>query len=353
MEKVNTIDLSIIILSYKSKKHLEVLLPSIFESRGTEFVQFSSLVREGKSRSETEGPESSGGNPSVPIFDAKNGGISPQKGKELHSAYTAEVIVVDNGSNDGTYEWLYNLNYGRNLSYTIRSIKNQNTGFANGNNIGIKQSSGKYILLLNADTRVQPETFKIMLDFMEQRADVGMATCKLVKPDGSLDLAARRNFPNPWNSFLRLSRLEKLFSNGTTKSYNITDTDPDQEMEIESLVGAFLLTRKSLLDKIGLLDEDFFMYGEDLDWCWRCKEAGFKVWYYPKTTVVHYKGESSKQIPFKALKWFHDAMWIFYKKHYSQKYPFFFNWLVWLGIYGRLTALSAINFFKSKPVVSK
>jgi GT2 family glycosyltransferase len=95
------------------------------------------------------------------------------------------------------------------------------------------------------------------------------------------------------------------------------------------------------------------MYGEDLNLCWRCKEAGFQVWYYPKTSITHFKGSSSSKVAFKALKWFHDAMWIFYRKHYAKKYPTVFNWLVFLGIYLRLSLLVVLNVFKSKPQVSK
>lgn len=283
------LDLFIIIVSYKSKNHLEVLLPSIFESR---------------------------------------------------TKYKYEVIVVDNGSNDGTMEWLKAKNY------NLKAIASQNNGFAAGNNLGIKNASGKYILLLNPDTKLSSDTLEIMLDFMEQHVEVGISGCKLVKANGKLDLACRRRFPNPWYSF------QRLFLNKRT-NYNYTNIEENLSMEVDSVVGAFLLIRKSLIDKIGLLDESFFMYGEDLDWCWRCKEAGYKVWYYPKTTVTHYKGESSKQNSGKALKWFYDAMWIFYKKHYAKKYLFIFNWLVWLGIYGRFLFLSALNKFKAEPVVSK
>lgn len=287
MEKVNNLDLSIIILSYKSKNHLAVLLPSIFSSE---------------------------------------------------TRFSYKVIVVDNGSHDGTVEWLRH-------QPNIKLIENENTGFSKGNNLGIKQASGRYILLLNPDTKLSADTLQTMLDFMEQHPEVGISGCKLVKANGKLDLACRRRFPNPWNSFKRL-----FFNNRT--DYNYTDRDENESMEVDSVVGAFMLVRRSAMEKIGLLDESFFMYGEDLDWCWRCKEAGYKVWYYPATTVVHYKGESSKQNA-KALRWFYDAMWIFYKKHYASRYVFLFNWLVWLGIYGRLGVLIIINSFKQNPVVSK
>ncbi len=284
------IDLSVIIVSYQSKNDLKRLLPSVFNSQ---------------------------------------------------SKYQYEIIVVDNGSRDGSVEWLKN-----SRSEDLKIIENQNTGFAHGNNLGIKQASGKYILLLNPDTELRADTLKIMLDFMEARLDVGISGCKVVKPDGKLDLACKRRFPNPWNSFLRLARL-------SNKNYNLLDKDENQETEIDSVMGAFLLIRKSVIEKIGLLDEEFFMYGEDLDWCWRCKEAGFKVWYYPKTSIIHYKGSSSKKIPFKALKWFHEAMWIFYQKHYKNRYPFFFSWLVWLGIYARFALLIFTNLLKKEKVVSK
>lgn len=282
-------DLSIIILSYKSKDHLAVLLPSIFASQ---------------------------------------------------TKYSYEVIVVDNDSRDGTFEWLATIHY------PLITTANSNNGFSAGNNIGIKQATGKYILLLNPDTKLQPDTLEIMLDFMEQNQDVGISGCKCIKENGQLDLACRRRFPHPWYSFKRLFLLD-------TKDYNYSNVDENLSMEVDSVVGAFLLIRRSVIEKIGLLDESFFMYAEDLDWCWRCKEAGFKVWYYPKTFITHYKGSSSAKIPFRALKWFHDSMWIFYKKHYAKKYLFIFNWLVFALIYLRFGVLVIINLFKAKPIVSQ
>jgi GT2 family glycosyltransferase len=221
MEK-EKIDLSIIILAYNSKVDLKRLLSSVFASE---------------------------------------------------TRFSFEVIVVDNGSTDGTSAETISLFSGQNK---VIYIQNQNSGFAHGNNVGIKRALGNYILLLNPDTVVRPDTFQTVLDFMENNSDVGVTGCKVVRPDGSLDLACRRRFPNPWNSFKRLF----LMSN---KDYNYTDFNENKSMAVDSVMGAFLLIRKSVVDKIGLLDESFFMYGEDLDWCWRVKEAGFKVWYHPTT----------------------------------------------------------------------
>lgn len=281
-------DLSIIILSFNSKTDLQRLLPSVFASVGN---------------------------------------------------FSFEVIVVDNGSTDGTLDSLKRLK-------DLKIIANKNNGFSHGNNLGIKQAQGKYLLILNPDTELKSNTLATMLNLMENRPEVGIAGCKILLPTGKLDLACRRRFPNPWNSFKRLFLLNN-------RDYNYSNIPIDQEMEVDSVVGAFMLVRKTVVDKIGLLDEKFFMYGEDLDWCWRCKAAGFKVWYYPKAVITHYKGSSSKKIPFRALRWFHDAMWIFYSKHYASQYIFLFNWAVWVAIYLRLAGLAAINFFRKEKFVSK
>lgn len=315
-EGTEQVDLSIIIVAYKSKEHLAVLLPSILGSKGMKFV------------------------------------VSPFMGSSTtadeSANYTTEIIIVDNDSRDGTSEFVKtyfsSIKHGRDL--LTRLINNQNTGFASGNNIGIKESSGRYVLLLNPDTKIQPDTLKTMLDFMEQHPEVGISGCKLIKGDGKLDLACRRRFPNPWNSFKRLF----LFNR---KDYNYINLSEDLCMEVDSVVGAFLLIRKSVINIIGLLDEDFFMYGEDLDWCWRCKASGYKVLYYPGTFIYHYKGQSSKKEPFIMLKAFHDSMWIFYKKHYYKNHGMIFNYIVWLGIYGRMLGLVCLNLLKSKPSVSK
>ncbi len=309
------VDLSIIILCYKSKGHLAVLLPSIYKSRGV-------------------------------AFDAPRLSSDAALAKSDAYRFSAEVIVVDNGSSDGTLEWLEEAGFlGRENQSGVKIIENINNGFAAGNNLGIRQSRGRYVLLLNPDTKLEPDTLQIMLDFMESRPDVGMGGCKLIKADGKLDLACRRRFPNPRNSFKRLFLRDN-------KDYNYSDIDENISMEVDSIVGAFMVVRKSVIDRIGLLDESFFMYGEDLDWCWRCKAAGFKVWYYPGTFITHYKGESSRKAPFKMLKAFHDAMWIFYRKHYAGRYSFVLNWAVWLGIYGRMSVLMLVNFVKKNPTVS-
>ena len=291
--------------------------------------------------------------------------IVPYKAKEklditLEAVYASqvnfdyEVIIVDNLPPSGTEE-LVRTKY---LSQPTIAIKTtyipnaENVGFPKANNQGLRISKGDYKLLLNPDTKVSTDTLQVMMDFMESRPDVGISSCKMVKGNGELDLACRRSFPDPWVSFFRLSGLSKLFPNNKKlAAYNLTYKPIDEETEMDAGTGAFLFVSPACFQKIGLLDEGFYMYGEDLDWCFRAKEAGFKVWYYPKTTTIHYKGQSSRQNPF-ALYAFHDAMWIFYSKHLKHKYQLPFSWLVWLGIFGRYALKWTINVFKKEKIVS-
>ena len=292
--------------------------------------------------------------------------IVPYKAKEklettLDAVYSSkvnfdyEVVIVDNLPPSGT-EDLVRRKYLTKPDIAAKTIyipNAENVGFPKANNQGLRISKGEYKLLLNPDTQVAPETFQVMLDFMESRKDVGIATCQLVKTDGSLDLACRRSFPDPWVSFFRLSGLSKLFPNNKTLAkYNLTYKSIYEETQVDACSGAFMFVSPACFAKIGLLDEDYYMYGEDLDWCFSANANGFKVWYYPKTVTIHYRGQSSKQNPF-ALYAFHDAMWIFYKKHLYTKYPKPFSWLVWIGIYGRYALKRFINFFKKEKIVSK
>jgi GT2 family glycosyltransferase len=193
-----------------------------------------------------------------------------------------------------------------------------------------------------------------MHDFMESRPEVGIATCKLVKGNGELDWACRRSFPDPWVSFFRLSGLSKLFPNNKTlAAYNLTYKSIDEETEIDSCVGAFMFISPACLKAVKGFDTDYYMYGEDLDMCYRAKQAGFKVWYYPKTTTIHYKGQSSRKAPKRALYAFHDAMWIFYRKHLYNKYNPLFSGLVYVGIWGRYYLKLMQNLFRKEKIVSK
>jgi len=253
--------------------------------------------------------------------------------------YKFEILVSDSNSSDGTVEMV------KQEFPQVKLLDNQqNLGFSKGNNVAIKQSVGRLVLLLNADTEVRSDTLDVSIKYMDDHSEVGAMGCKVLLPNGELDKACRRKFPNPANAFLRLFGFRKF------SDYNI-DTPIDAEIEVDSIMGAYFLIRKSVIDQIGLLDEEFFMYGEDLDWCWRIKEKGFKVMYYPKAEITHYKYGASKSIPFRTIKWAHDAMKIFYRKHYASKYFWIFNQFVYLGINIRMYLVILVNLFRTKKTV--
>lgn len=237
-----------------------------------------------------------------------------------------EIIVVDNASTDGAVEVL-----GREHPDVITIPLERNLGFGAGNNVGIERSRGEYILLINPDTVVQEDTLRTMLDFMAQRADVGVVGCKILNPDGSFEPASKRGFPSPWSAFSRVFGLSRLFPKSKLfGGYNLTWIDPDTTVEVEALSGCFMFFRGQLLRGLGGFDTDFFMYGEDLDLCWRVKEEGWGVWYYPATSIMHLKGESTRRSSLDAIAMFYDAMEIFARKHFRRNLPLL--WLMRAGI---------------------
>lgn len=250
-----------------------------------------------------------------------------------------EVIVSDNGSTDGSLD-MVRQEFGR-----VKLLANNaNLGFSKGNNVAIKQATGRHILLLNSDTVVEPDALGKMVTKADSDSNIGALGPKILLPNGELDPSARRNFPNPASAFLRLFGLKK-FSN-----YNITGP-VDQEMEVEAIMGACMLVPRRVIDQVGLLDEQFFFYGEDLDWCFRIKQAGYKIIYFPAAQILHIKSASSKHIPFKIVKVAYSAMKIFYRKHYAPQYPAPFNWLVYIGIDLRMYLVMLANVFRTNKSV--
>ena len=269
--------------------------------------------------------------------------------------FSFEVIIIDNDSQDGTVEMVKN-EFQSKPEYKDKIVlyENTNEGFPKANNRGIKMKRGEWVLLLNPDTKVEENTLQVMMDFMQNRSDVGIATCKLVKADGSLDLACRRQFPTPVRAIFRLSGLSFLFPHSKLfASYNMTYKSVDEETEIDACAGAFMFISPSCLTNIQGFDEDFFMYGEDIDICVRAKNAGFKIWYYPKTSTIHYKGQSSKKTSSKSLYQFHYNNWLLYKKHYSRKYFHLLDPFVLVGLSIRFGLKLFINQFRKEPFVSK
>ncbi len=243
-----------------------------------------------------------------------------------------KVCVVDNCSNDDSVSMVR-----REFPEAVLIANQRNNGYPAANNQGLRKlgvtgeecsEKPRYCLLLNPDTEVPPEAFSTLIDYLDQNQDVGVVGPKLVMLDGKLDLACRRAFPSPEVSFYRMSGLSRLFSGSSRFGrYNMTFLDMDQLAEVDSVVGAFMMVRTDALEAVGLMDERFWMYGEDLDWAKRIKDAGWRVIYNPAVTVLHVKRASSRQNPRAQLE-FYRAMLIFYYKHYRDKTMWPFHWLI-------------------------
>ncbi len=261
--------------------------------------------------------------------------------KKSETKYSFEIIVVDNASQDTSTEMV------EKEFPEVLLIKNKkNLGFAKANNIGIKKANGRYILLLNPDTIMQNNTLEVMIDFMDKNQRVGAATCKIELADGSLDQACHRGFPTVWNSFSYFIGLERLFPKIKLFSgYSLSYLPKSRTHEIDSGCGAFLIVRKKAGNEVNWLDEDYFWYGEDLDFCYRLKEDGWQIMFVPMVKIIHYKGAASgikkhsqeissadKKTKEKAIKASIEVMRIFFKKHYQDKYPRFIYKLTLLGI---------------------
>jgi GT2 family glycosyltransferase len=247
-----------------------------------------------------------------------------------------EVFVVDNASCDGSADMV-----DRRFP-AVRLIRNdRNRGYAAANNQALRVASGKALLLLNPDTVVPHGVLSVLVRHMHGSPDVGIVGCRLVRLDGSLDKACRRSFPTPFTALCRFLRLCRIFpSSRLVGRYNLTYLDPRGSYEVDSVVGAFMLVRREVYSEIGGLDESFFMYGEDLDWCFRARERGFAVRYVGSASVVHEKGASSRKAALRMHYHFHRAMVLFHRKHLRGRYPAAVNAIVYAGIAARLVLLA-------------
>ena len=224
----------------------------------------------------------------------------------------AEVIVIDNHSHDGSMEYLSP----RFPGYTFIS-SNHNLGFARANNRAIAQSTGEYILLLNPDTVVSEESLRTVVGFMDSHPHAGAAGVRMIKVDGSNALESRRGVPSPMTSLYKMSGLCRRFPNSRRfGKYYMSYLSWDEPEQIEIVSGAFCMLRRKALEEVGLLDEDYFMYGEDIDLSYRLLKAGWTNWYVP-VRVLHYKGESTQKSSFRYVHVFYGAMLIFFRKHFG------------------------------------
>ena len=257
-----------------------------------------------------------------------------------------DIYVVDNASTDESIERLKEYFHTESENGLIKFILNdENMGFAHANNLAIKKTSSEYVLLLNSDTLVLDSCLEDSINYMNEHEDVGVLGCKVVLPDNSLDKACRRSFPDFYVSFYKMTGLSSLFPKSKRFGrYNLTFLNEDETYEVDCVVGAFMLVRSKTIKEVGLLDEQFFMYGEDIDWCFRIKAANWKVIYFSDAKIVHYKGASYSKKQNKKLTYeFYRAMYIFYNKHYKEGYPWITTLATYLGIWG----ICGLKLFKN------
>jgi N-acetylglucosaminyl-diphospho-decaprenol L-rhamnosyltransferase len=249
------------------------------------------------------------------------------------SRRTPHIWVVDNASSDGSAAMV------RDAFPDVHLIAcDANRGYAHANNLALRaiidrHDAPDYTVLLNPDTIVPPGALDALVDALAGQPDAGMVGPRLLLRDGTLDLACRRLFPTPARAFAQLFGLARIFPRDRRfAGYNLTYLDPAITTEVDSVVGACMLVRTAIIREVGLLDEAFFMYGEDLDWAYRFKQYGWRVWYIAHVTIHHHKRAASSQRPIPTIRAFHDAMRIFYRKHYAATTPWPMHVLIEAGI---------------------
>jgi len=289
-------ELSIVIVNYNAKKYLEQCLGSIYKS-------------------------------------------SPQ--------INFELILIDNGSIDNSTFMV------KEKFPMVKLIENRkNEGFVKAVNKGIKLCKAKYVLSLNNDTFIYQNSLGELLKFMNSHPEVGICGPKVLNSNGTIQHQCKRGFPTISSAFYYFLGLHKYFPKSKTFGhYLMTYLNPEEISEVDSVSGACLMVKREIIEQVGLLDEDYIMYGDDLDLCYRIKKIGLKVYYVPTAQIIHYGGVSSQKLPYKGVIWFYRAMYIFYKKHYAKKSNFVVSIIVYSIILIKAILALGINLLRRKKIV--
>ncbi len=247
---------------------------------------------------------------------------------------TYEIVLVENSTSES--ERITSSLLGSRKSKVRVVVNKENLGFAGGNNSARKFTKGEYVLFLNSDTEVYKDTINETLKYLDENSDVGAVTCKTILPNGNLDKDARRSFPTPWVSFTHFSGLDRIFPTSRIFArYWHQYESSDMIQEVDVIQGAYFLTRRKLLDEVGWFSEEYFLDGEDIDLCWKIKETGAKIIYYPKVSILHIKKASKKgRRTMRFVMAGVNSMEIFYKNRLWNRYPLILNMAVIVGIYG-------------------
>jgi len=279
---------------------------------------------------------------SIIIVNYNSGGLLAEAvARAARSTVPVEIFVADNGSSDDSVALLRQAMGG---AANLHIIENRaNLGFAAGNNVALPQTGGEYLLFLNPDCLVEPDTLERMLAAVESRPDVGMAGCLIRNEDGSEQTGCRRRIPTPWQALMRVVNLSRFFpSHPQFQDFNLTGTPlPTQATDMEAISGAFMLVKRSALERVGPLDTGYFLHCEDLDWCLRFTQAGYRILFVPDVVVTHVKGTCSAGRPV-FVEWHkHKGMVRFYRKFFRDRYPAPLLWLVYWAVWTRFLAKAA------------
>jgi GT2 family glycosyltransferase len=272
----------------------------------------------------------------------------------LRSIYAAvdsisfEIIVVDNHSEDGTLDMLR-----KEFPEVQLLINQQNTGYTRPNNQAIRVSQGRTILLINPDTLVEPNTITELVSFLDIHPEVGIVGPKVLNRDGTLQKQCRRSEARPWDSICYFSGLSRLFPHDKRfAGYLMTYLDEDLTHEAEAVSGSCMLIRREVIDQVGYLDENFFAYQEDTDYCRRTRLAGWKVYYNPSAQIIHYGGEGGSKVqPYRAILEWHRSYYLYYRKHFAKDYPVIFSVVYYFGMLIKLGLTLSVNLLRKNKVV--
>jgi len=265
-----------------------------------------------------------------------------------HPQASYEIIVIDNHSTDGSVEMLQ-------LSHpnVILEALQAEESYTRAMNRALKTARGQILVQLNPDTVIKPGVWDALTDFMNSQAEVGICTPKVLNRDGTLQMQCRRSAAGPWDTFCYVIGLSRLFpKNRHFAGYLMTYMDEDVNHPCDAVSGSCMLTRREVVNKIGYLDESYYAYQEDSDYCFRARQAGFQVYYVPLGQIIHYGGQGGSLVHTRrSIYEWHRSYWIYYRKHFAPREIIFVNWLVYIGISIRLVLKLGLSMLKRQEYI--
>jgi GT2 family glycosyltransferase len=265
-----------------------------------------------------------------------------------HPKTKFEVVIVDNHSSDGSVEMVH-----RSYPKCILDVLPSHEGYTRAMNHALKRACGQFLVQLNPDTIIQPGVWDVLIEFMNDHGNVGICTPKVLNQDGTLQKQCRRSAAGPWDTFCYVSGLSKLFPvNKTFAGYLMTYMDENIVHPCEAVSGSCMFIRRDVVNKIGYLDEAYFAYQEDSDYCFRARQAGFQIYYVPLGQIIHYGGQGGSLVNARrSIYEWHRSYWIYYRKFFSGREFFLVNWLAYLGIGLRLLVKFGLSLFKRQEYI--